>query len=293
MLVVKLGGSYITHKRGYSSIRFERNEIRRRYPVKCDVLAGCAKVLRKHLRGGLIIVHGGGVHGHRTVMRWREGVAKGPEVMMPWEVRLRMDELTSEVVATMGRCGIPAFPVPPGNIMRADSGFVSDIDLTPISSALERGMVPILRGDLVPDIGSGWSVVSGDDIIARLATFSNGSQLPRMERVIMLMEAEGFFTEGPSAPESRICRIDHESFHRRYDEWVGVGANISNDVSGGIMKKLRTAHVIAANGIPVNLIGGDPSRIDSAIAGEDVGTTFLPFDGKIECLMGQCIHPGI
>jgi isopentenyl phosphate kinase len=267
MLVVKLGGSYITYKRGYSSIRFERDETHRSYPVKGNVLAGCAKTLRGYMKGGLIIVHGGGIHGHRTVMRWREGIAKGPQHMMPWEVRRRMDELTAAVVSALGKGGIPAFPVPPGNIMNADSSSISDIDLTPINSVLERGMVPVMRGDIVPDISGGWSVVSGDELIARLGTFSHLSQLPPIERVIMLMEADGFFMDGPYAPESRLSRIDDDMFHARYGEWADVGRNPISDVSGGIIKKICTAHRIAANGISVSLIGGNPTRIDSVMAG--------------------------
>ena len=293
MLVVKLGGSYITYKKDYSSVRFERDEINRSYPVKRNILAGCAKALRRYLSKGLMIVHGGGIHGHRTVMRWRQGVAKGSELMMPWEVRRRMDQLTAEVVCAMGRMGVPAFPVPSANIMLADSGSISEIDLTPINAALERGMVPILRGDLVPDISGGWSVVSGDDLLARLASGSYDASIPRMDRVVMFMEADGFFTSGPSEPESRLGNIDDASFHRSYGEWVGSGRTISNDVSGGILKKLRTAHIIAANGIPVNIVGGDPSRIDAVLGGDDIGTAFLPFTGRSECLKGRCIDPGV
>ncbi len=293
MLVVKLGGSYITFKRSSSSVRFERDEGRRIYPVKKNVLSACAKVLRKHAKDGLIIVHGGGTHGHRTVMRWREGVARGHGPMMPWEVRRRMDELTSVVVRVLGEGGVPAYPVPPPDIMTSESGSISFIDPTPIVSFLERGMVPVLRGDLVPDVSGGWSVVSGDDIILRLADLARDAQIDAVDRVVMCMDVEAFYSSGPSVGSSRVPSIDAEAFHRSYSSWERDIDPARVDVSGGILKKLRTSHAIASKGIPVNLVGGDPQNIDLALAGSDVGTLFVPFQGPAECSKANCIYPGV
>jgi isopentenyl phosphate kinase len=150
-------------------------------------------------------------------------------------------------------------------------------------------MVPLLRGDLVPDtITGGWSVVSGDDLMVRLSELSRMSEVPRIERAILLMDVEGFFREGPLRPDTLLRSIDKENFHSSYIEWENGSRAPEQDMTGGMLKKLRSAHAIAGNGVTVNMIGGPPSKLEGILAGEDIGTTFPPFNGNDDCRSGIC-----
>jgi len=279
MIIVKLGGSFITYKRMESKVPLSDREIDRSYSIKRTAILRAGKTLKPFVQGGLIIVHGGGTHGHRTVQRWRMGMTRMKGPMMPWEVRLRMDQLSLEVAKTLGEAGIPAYPISPPDIIQAESGRISFIDPGPLNRVLGRGMVPILRGDLVPDGKDGWSVISGDDQILRLVELSKSGHIPLVDRVIMCMDVPGILEPG-HVGDRIIGEIDPGSYH---DLIRSIETTSSGDVSGGIMKKLRTSHSIASWNVPVDLIGGSSNALSDLMTGTRTGTRFTPFKGDREC----------
>jgi len=290
MIVVKLGGSFVTYKGNDSSIPMRWDESDIEYRIREDLIIKVSEVLKGHLDNGLILVHGGGTHGHRTVVRWRAGIARGNKMMMPWEVKWRMVQLTERIVRLLGKGGIPAVSISPGAMILSNEGSIETFDSTPLARYLQRGVVPVMRGDLVPDISGDWSVVSGDDTIEHICRLSREGIMPEVSRVIMCMKEPGFYMDFGTSGQDLITEISHEQYHDGSDLFSSSSTD-NNDVSGGISGKIAIAHTIASMNIPVNLIGGDEvhSEMDEILNGGSAGTLVLPFSGDENCRNGNCM----
>ena len=272
MMIIKLGGSFITFKKEDGAPPYRENEKDLNYRVREDRVRDLALSIR-NIEGPLILVHGGGTHGHRTVTRWRSGLVKGKEPMMAWEVRWRIDQLTTDIIKVLGKEKIPAISIPTSNVVISDEGRIDSIRSDVIETVVDRGCIPVLRGDLAPDIKGGWSVVSGDTLIKKLCEIYNDGER-RISRVIMLMDNDGF-----RDPETgrRIGEINEGMFNSRKDVWIKALETSSGDVSGGIWGKVQDCVDISSLGIEAFLIGGNVKEdMEAVLSGKRAGTRFPP-----------------
>jgi isopentenyl phosphate kinase len=105
-----------------------------------------------------------------------------------------------------------------------------------ITHALERGLYPLLHGDIVPS-DEGYVVISGDDIAVELARFYKPSA------VIFLMNVDGIYTAPPGTPSAeKIGRLKAD---------LSVEGTSGIDVTGGVKKKIEAGLAIAALETPV------------------------------------------
>ena len=130
MRIIKLGGSAISNKVESSSSEYLEDEIKLEYPVREEAIWDIGEVLREYSRDGLILVHGGGTYGHRTVSRWKSGIVGGSEDMRIWEIKWRMLQLSQKVIRFLGSSGVPAVEVSPSDIMIAREGLILRMDPT-------------------------------------------------------------------------------------------------------------------------------------------------------------------
>ncbi len=271
MILIKLGGSFITYKKDDCLPPYNGNEIHRRYRIREDLIRKVAQVIKRHRDKKVILIHGGGTHGHRTVVRWREGVTKGSVPMMAWEVKWRMDQLTATLVRVMGEEKVPTISIPTSDIVISDSGHIFEISMKLIQNIIERDCVPVLRGDFVPDVNGGWSVVSGDTLIRKISSEKrqNGEDI---NKVIMIMDKEGFID--PKTGKV-VGEINEFMFERKKEEWKSHIYNNQGDVSGGIWGKVLVCRELADNGIETFLIGGDiGNNLETVLSGGRAGTRF-------------------
>jgi isopentenyl phosphate kinase len=291
MNIIKLGGSVVTYKVSDTKPPYKWDESSSTYRIRFDKLRDISKALRDHLDEGMILVHGGGTHGHRTVLRWRTGAAKGSEQIRTWDVKWRMLQLTEGITRILGKEKIPVIPVSPSDVMNLRNGFIRTFESAPINRILDRGGVPILRGDLVPVEKDGWSVVSGDEIMVRLVKEGISGTLPKANKAVMCMDVEGFLDSFGSPGSSILDRIDDRLFHSRISEWIGDDQARTNigDVSGGILGKVISCHRISSMGTEAFMIGGDlSSTLSSVLSGKGGGTVFPAFEGGPDCPEGRC-----
>ncbi|MFW3147122.1 MAG: isopentenyl phosphate kinase [Thermoplasmatota archaeon] len=283
MLLIKLGGSIITYKEDGSAPPYYWNESKLHYRIREHELKSAAGVLRSHLDKGMIIIHGGGTHGHRTVRRWEMEVARGTEAMRAWEVKWRMVQLTQEVISSLGSEKIPAVEVSPSDLFIMEGSSIIESNLEPLNRIMDRGCVPILRGDLAPDRNGGWSVISGDEIMVSLAEGSKEHLLPPVQGAVMCMREEGVYSDYGTKKRLLIKEFDPETFHSFVESHNG--GELPGDVTGGLLRKLRSCHRIASIGIPARIIGGDLNvTIEEALSTGDPGTLFPPLkDGCPLC----------
>ncbi|MBN1538742.1 MAG: hypothetical protein JW939_01250, partial [Candidatus Thermoplasmatota archaeon] len=240
---------------------------------------------------GIILVHGGGTHGHRTMKRWEAGAIRGTEQRKIWEVKWRMLQLTETIVRILGENGVPAVSVSPSDIIRLSGRSIASFETGSILDILKSGCVPLLRGDLVPDIDGHWSVVSGDDMMVELVRKGREGKLPVTDTAIMCFDLNGFYRNFGKKEQELIDEIGPDEYHTDFQTWKDQSYNINGqrDATGGILGKVRSCHRIAALGCNVWLAGGPLERsLGPVLSGEGAGTLFRAFEGKKECIEGTC-----
>jgi isopentenyl phosphate kinase len=291
MNIIKIGGSIITYKRSDSAPPYRWKESNLHYRIKDNSIRSIAEVIGNYVENGLILVHGGGTHGHRTVKRWETGAAKGKECQRVWEVKWRMLQLTERIVHIMGEMKVPVVAISPSDIIELDGRSIKKFNPEPIQKLLDHKCIPMLRGDLAPNSEGGWSVVSGDEIMVELVRKGTMNELPRIRSAVMCLDIDGFY-RGLGEPDQELLgSVGPDDYHSSFSEWKENirSSKEKGDVSGGVLRKVEACHRIAAMGTNSWMIGG---RIDvslsKVLSGESSGTLFKGFNGNQNCIDGKC-----
>jgi len=234
LLVVKLGGSAVTDKARPFLFKEQRARLFARELARVLATGGKA-----------VIVHGGGSFGHPVASKYKlhEGGLTGEKLLGFAETRYWMNELNQRIVGVLLRHGIPAVAVQTSAIALMENGSLRELSTAPVERFLEMGLVPTLYGDVVPDLGRGISILSGDVIAARLACALGASAL------IFLIGSGGVYSKPPGAPGAYLIRELGE------EDMIEVGESKGVDVTGGLRQKLEYAFKAARCGVRV-AIGG-------------------------------------
>lgn len=291
MILIKLGGSVVTYKSSDSAPPFRWKESSLHYRVRDKEIRAVSKVIRQHPEEKFILVHGGGTHGHRTVNRWRMGVAKGKECIKIWEVKWRMLQLTERIVHIMGEEKMPVVSVSPSDIMELDGRSIVNMNVNPIRNLIENGCIPILRGDLANDLKNGWAVVSGDEIMVELARKGAEGDIPPVDSAVMCLDIDGFYERLGESDQDLMAEIDQEKYHQNIQRWITTISSRSEkkDATGGVIRKVESCHRIASMGCDAWMIGGSlDTSLSRVLNGEHSGTKFTAFQGSKECQTGEC-----
>ncbi len=249
MIIVKAGGSAITHK----SEPYSPNE---------STIASVAEQLSQTSRsdGGMILVHGVGSFGHplakeHDLGHGYDGTEEG--LMGAMFTHYWVDELSQRFIKAIIDHGVPALRCRPTTSFVTKSRRIVDFYSEPIGKYLEMGIVPVFHGDVPADRDQGFSVLSSDQIAVFLARHFGA------RKVIFGMDVPGLLREGETVPELGFGAIPE------FMEFVSD----NNDASGGLQKKLQEIQALEGSGIEVRLIGlGEPGALLRAIEGEVVGT---------------------
>ncbi len=209
MYILKLGGSAITDKT-------------KPYTYRRGRVAKVAKALSGQRA---VLIHGAGSFAHPHVKTFgltNLGVAL---------TKASLRRLTAYVVEELADAGAAAMPIEPSEIFWGKTLARGEV----INYALERGMYPLLHGDIVPSDG-GYAVLSGDDIALELA------KAYRPKAVAFLMDVDGIYTAPPGTPGARRVEVITD---------LPTAAAGGVDVTGGVRKKVEVGLEIAKLGTPV------------------------------------------
>lgn len=251
--IVKLGGSVLTRKR-------EEGKLRPKLLTRLsEELATTGRPL--------VVLHGAGSFGH--VAADRAGLAAPPGPPLSPERRRRGAALVAGSVRTLHlavlrsllSAGVPAYSVPAGATALNRAGALEQFEERPFVAALQRGLVPVSFGDVVPDAEWGFSILSADTIALRLA------RVLGTRKVVFVSDVEGVL-EFPASGQGRprvIERLDDQSLRALLPR---PGAP---DVTGGIRGKLEVVLALAGEGVDAGIISGlRHGALARALAGEEV-----------------------
>lgn len=255
MIVVKLGGSVLTDKSSYRTLR--RADVER--------LAGELAPAAGAPRSGappLVLVHGAGSFGH--VLARKHGLAGGArgadDLLAAAQVHADVRDLDAEVLRALRARGVPAFGVPPWAIARLREGRLEHLDLSPLLLA-PAGVVPVTHGDVVPDATRGVGILSGDDLVREVGLALRAAGEP-VDAVFALA------ADGVLDPRGRLVE------RLAAGDPVPAAPQAGADVTGGIVKKVEAARALARVGARVRFVSGlAPGRLAALLADERVPCT--------------------
>ncbi|MEM4700264.1 MAG: isopentenyl phosphate kinase [Candidatus Nezhaarchaeales archaeon] len=258
--LVKLGGSVITRK-----------EVE--WSVNREALSRLCAELAEAWRAGveLVVVHGGGSFPHPVAERFRvhEGLRSGSlEELMGFALTNdAAARLNRVVVASLLEAGVPAVSLQPSASLLARRGRVEEVYGGALRRMLELRLVPVLYGDAVMDVESGFSIASGEALLEALAP------LLRPQRIVVCVDVDGVYDKYPGGRlVERVWRGNVEEVVR------GLGGARGADVTGGMLHKVEALYRLALKGYPSIIVNGlKPRLVLRALMGEPCeGTVVEP-----------------
>ncbi len=242
-ILLKIGGSVLTDKSGDCAINSQR-------------LKETAQAIAGAKTRSLLLIHGAGSCGHPQAQRYHLDQGLLPECLPGvYETHTAVCALNTEVVRALRAEGIEAIGIHPLGSAVAEDGRLVSFDSPPLGLMRERGLVPVLHGDVVMDRIRGVSIVSGDQLVTYLAA-SLGVQ-----RVGLATDVPGVLQQGTVL--RRLTKSGAGS--------IRTEGSTHADVTGGMQGKVAELRRLAEHGIESHIF--HVSRLRDFLAGADHGGT--------------------
>ncbi len=243
MKLLKIGGSVITDKTGYRIANLEN----------IDKAAEAIAMSWKRGIRDLVLVHGAGSFGHALVIKHKitEGVGNAVAAhLAAAETHAACSELSQIFVNALITHGAPAISVTPAVTITQKNKRIRSFSSAAVEF-LGSGYLPVLYGDLVPDIELGASVCSGDQIISYLGKQADWIAL-------------GTNVDGVLDEKGQVIR------EVRSENLLDVSRQlkkVENDVTGGMEGKLKELLALKTTSYIFNAT--KPERIEYILAGKE------------------------
>ena len=238
--VLKLGGSVITDKD-------------HRETVDIPALEAAATAVADSGVEDLVVVHGGGSYGHFHAEDHGVSTTEGThDARGALAIHGAMKRLNGHVLDAFGQREVPTLPVHPLSVGARDADGNLSFPLDSVRTLLDEGFVPVLHGDAVAHAGEGVTILSGDELVVRLAEGLDADRVGLCSTVPGVLD-----TEENVVPEIREFS----------DVAAALGGSESTDVTGGMAAKVRA---LLALGAPAHIFG--PDGLNDFLAGDAPGT---------------------
>ncbi len=253
-IIVKLGGSVITHKGSSPPTTNDEN------------LSRIANELKSY-KGGLVVVLGGGAHGHQSAHSHGFGNPNTPKEQLLMgipDIRHNMSILALKVESELNNKGIPTIVIPPFTVVTLRNKSIQDFSITTMKKALENGCAVVIHGDVCFDEERGASILSGDTIAVFLA-----KQLD-VKSIYIGTDVDGVLDDNPKLNPSakHIPVIDHNN---KEDVLTKTGPSMNTDVTGGMSKKVNELLELAKQDLDIIIFNLTvPGRLTSLLLGESI-----------------------
>jgi len=147
----------------------------------------------------------------------------------------------------------------------AENGQVIEWNLSQIKHALDKGIIPVVHGDVIFDRAKGGTILSTEELFEHLARELHP------QRILLAGLEDGVWTDFP-ARKHRVRKVTRETFNE-----IQQSARKSTeiDVTGGMESKVRQMLELAENipGLTIQIFSGEsPGNLSKALLGEHVGT---------------------
>lgn len=231
--VIKVGGAAITKKNQECTLDEE---------VLTNIIQMIAQLHQDGLR--FIVIHGAGSFGHIQAKR-NPVQTGGIGVALVRSAVTKLSHTITEKLAQNSVNAVMVSPFPSWQTKTIQSQQqVTLHNSHMIQDLVDRGLVPIIHGDVVVDTESKFSILSGDVIATVLA------EALKPNYVVFLSDIQGIFT---APPEQEGSKLLNEILVNQDGSFLMPHTSVKSDfdVTGGIDTKLSEAGRIAQSGIDV------------------------------------------
>lgn len=257
--VLKIGGSVITHKD-------------QQFTADISTIERLAEEISQAKVSRLVLVHGGGSFGHPLAKEYsiKEGYNGDPLQLLGFsKTHQAMLVLNKLVVDALIQHNIPAMSVSPSSCIITKSGRIASTMEEPVKKLLHTGFVPVLFGDAVLDSDRGFSILSGDQIVAYLAIRFDA------ERIVMGIDVDGLFTDDPRRVKSASL-ITRCTLHELVSMQSRMKDTSTTDVTGGMLGKIIELAPAIEKGIPAFIVNAaKPKNVYKVLRGQKVVGTLI------------------
>lgn len=262
VVLVKLGGSLITDKNKPNTPRLKvinrlGDEIKR------------ALSSNKQLR--MVLAHGGGSFPHVPAKKY--GTAGGFDdekgKLGACITADKAAEINRIVIKELLKVNLPVAAIAPSSIFGASGGKLKRGYFNSIGVLLDKGIIPVLYGDVIWDVRKGCCIFSGEVSLGITAKYllKRGYKI---KRIIQAGIEDGVY-EWDS--KKLIGKITPRQFIRLKRQIKGSGAT---DVTGGMLHKVEESLKMAKMGIETVIINGNKKNLlYNALAGRRVKGTVI------------------
>jgi isopentenyl phosphate kinase len=256
--ILKIGGSVITEKSEELTPRTQ--DINR-----------LAEEIKNASVQSLIIVHGGGSFGHPLAQKYSisSGFKERDQQIGFAETHHVMTVLNGLFMDSLVCHGIPAVSVTPSSFIMTVNGRIKSFEETTLRAFMEMKFLPVIYGDAVLDSALGFTILSGDQLVAHLAMKFNA------ERIIIGVDVDGLYDADPKTVKTaKICK------HLKLADLKTLQGKLckptSCDVTGGMLGKITELLPVIELGIPAMVVNATrPNYIYNALKGEDFEGTLI------------------
>lgn len=251
LAIVKLGGSVITHKESSPPT------------VNKENLYRIARELGNH-DGQLIVVLGGGAHGHQAAHKYgfgknsttREALLEGVS-----PIRHSMTVLSLEIEQVLNSEGVQAVVLPPFTMVTLQDRKIADFPTEMIQRTLDSGLVAVTHGDVCFDNTLGASILSGDTIAVYL------TKEMKAKALYIGTDVDGVLEDDPRInPKAKHIEVIDTS---RWNAIIAkTGPSSATDVTGGMKKKLNEISTLVGLDVDIAIFNlGIANRLSSLLSG--------------------------
>jgi isopentenyl phosphate kinase len=256
--ILKIGGSVITDKEGELAAR-------------TAVINRLAEEIQKAGVQNLIVVHGGGSFGHPLAHKYaiKEGFKEENQKIGFSETHHVMTVLNGLFMDSLVWHDIPAVSITPSSCVMTENGRIKDFNDASLRALLRMGFLPVLYGDAVFDTKLGFTILSGDQLIAVLATKFDA------KRIVIGVDVDGLYECDPKANKAARM-LTHLTLRELRKLQNDLRKPTTRDVTGGMYGKISELIIAIDQGIPVTIVNAtEPNLVCKALKGEDVKSTVI------------------
>ena len=237
-IILKLGGSAITDKTAEAS-------------PKTQIINRLAEEIKRADLDNLIVVHGGGSFGHPTAAKYgiKDGYKEDPTQKFGFaETHHMMTVLNGLVMDALIWHEIPAISVAPSSCVVTEDGRVKFFDETVFKSMAKLIFTPVMYGDAVMDEKLGFTVLSGDQLVAYLAIRYKAT------KIVVGTDTDGLFDSDPKTnpnakPYKNLTLKELKEIQPKLDKAPGT------DITGGMAGKISELIPAIEAGVHVTVTG--------------------------------------
>ncbi len=253
IILIKLGGSVVTHKDRNRSVRTEVLE---------RLVAEIARAL--HDSDALIIIgHGQGSFAHAPAAHYRtaEGFVT-PESLYGMAVTHdSAAQLNRIVVAEFLKRGLPAVSCPFGSMAVTENKKLLTASFAVLDEYLSKGVLPITGGDVFVDTAQGCAILSTEEVLSGIAEHYLQSAEYTVQKIIHVTDVAGVLNEA-----GEVVRVLNRQNWPEVQKLIGKTKGV--DVTGGMGHKIEESLAMAERGVSVQILSGlEPESLYESIIG--------------------------